>query len=159
VGVKVDLIVELHDRLNTAIGAGKTLFGVKRVCIGSIEEARKQNDLPIINIQLTGGEEEVDSPNLYVFDNMALQISLIHTKLDQVNNTLYKTSDSTGILFMFEKMLNAIDNDTSDAVNNTFSATTNHLARKSYRVDETGDNIIITLDMTFRTKNVITGAR
>ena len=152
-------MVELYDRLSTAAEAGNALEIVQQVRIGSIEEARLQTNLPIVNIQLKGGNEDAAHMNRHNEDAMSFEISLVHTKLAGTLNTLYKTSDSTGALFLFEKMLNSIDNDTSGSADNTWGATIKNLNSTSYQVFEDADVIVFIARIEVTGKSIVLGGR
>lgn len=92
-GNKTDLIQEIYNRISGAMSAGGSLESVKRLRIGSIEEARKNNDLPIINIQLVSGTEPVNFQNGAYTDNMNIEITLVDNKLKESNNTLFASAD------------------------------------------------------------------
>ena len=93
-GIKVNVINEIYSRLNTAISGGGALVGVKRIRIGSVEEMRKENDFPIINIQLLSGREEANLPNRQARDEMRIEILLVHKKLAETNNVLGSLEDA-----------------------------------------------------------------
>lgn len=156
-GAKVDLINEIYSRLNTALSG--SLSVVKRVRVGAIEEARKENDLPIINIQLVGGLEVADHPNRRFTDDMRINITLVHSKLANSTNSLFKTSDSTGALYVFETMLNVLDKNTSGTAENTFSSNANFLRQYQYTVEEEAGVIVITAEIGVKTKYFALGAR
>lgn len=141
-GVKVSLIEEIRARLVAANAEGEPLESVKQIRVGSVEESRKENDFPIITIQLLSGEELAEHPNKQIYDQMTIGIGLVVNKLAQDGNTLYKTSDNTGALFLFEKMLNVIDKNTSGVFDNTFNGNAHFLKEMTYEVDE-DDTVIV----------------
>lgn len=158
-GSKVDLLDEIYSRLNTAIGVSGALYGVKRIRVGSTEEARKDNDLPIINVSLESGEELANYPNRMAFDDMVFEISIITPKLSSGTNLLYNTSNGTGALYLLEKTLNVIDKNTSGVVDNTFGGDAGYLASYSYRVQESGSNFVIIITARIKTKSFLIGSR
>jgi len=157
-GVKVDLLEEIRSRIATAATSG-TLTVVKRVRVGSVEDARKESDFPIINIQLEGGIEQPDTPNRRFYDDMDIKVSLIDTKLSQEANSLYKTSDTTGILYLFEKLLNVLDKKTDGTVDNTFNSNAYFLRTNAYRVDASSSLVEITINISVRSKTFSQGGR
>lgn len=157
-GVKVDLLEEIRNRLATAASSG-TLTVVKRVRVGSVEEARKESDFPVINIQLNGGIEQADTPNRRFYDDMDIKVSLIDTKLAEESNSLYKTSDTTGILYVFEKLLNVLDKKTDGTVDNTFNSNAYFLRTNSYTVNESNSVIEISINISVRSKTFAQGGR
>lgn len=157
-GVKIDLLEEIRSRIETAMQSGGVLESIKRLRVGSVEEARKENDFPVINIQLTGGDEEGDRPNRHFRDNMAIQVTLICNKLTG-QNSLYSTATQTGALYLFENLLNVLDKKTDGTLNNTFNGQAEYLRRNSYSVDESTSQIIITLNISAPSKSFALGGR
>lgn len=158
-GVKVAILQEIYDRINTALGTGNPLATVKRVRIGSIEECRKENDLPIVNISLRSGIEVADSPNRRFTDEMEIEVALVHPKLAQANNSLFKTSDTSGALYVFEALLNVLDKTTAGVLDNTFSSNAHFLRSNRYSVDESAGVVVITTDISVRSKYFVLGGR
>ena len=156
-GVNVFVIVELYSRLNTALSG--SLSTVKRVRVGSIEEARKQTDLPIINIQLLGGSEEPDTQNRRRNDNMEIEVTLVCPKLAETLNTLYKESNTTGGLYLFEVMRNVIDKNTSGFVDNTFNGSVEYDKQINYSINEASDVVEFVLIVRLKTKTYFSGGR
>lgn len=160
-GNKTELIQEVYDRIAGQVGEGLSLEGVKQVRIGTIEEARKDNDLPIINIQLVNGREEAHFHNNAYTDNMSLAISLLSTKNKTTANTLFYVLDDkvVGTLPLFEKILNALDKNTSGNVDISFSQKANNLRSFNYSISEDSGIIEITLTVDIQTKIFMAGAR
>lgn len=159
VGNYVDFIEEIRNRLDTAIGSGKTLEDVTRVRIGSVEELRKHNDLPIINIRVLSGEEIATAMNAQGTTLVTVEIKLVYSKLAEALNTLYKTSDTSGSLYMLELLLNALDNNTSDALDLQFASTVNNLRTYSWDIAEGEDVVEITVSMEAETLQFTLGGR
>lgn len=157
-GAKVDLIQEIYNRLNTAVQSG-SLQGVKRVRVGSVEEARTMNQSITIGIQLIGGNEVSDFPNRMFTDDMQIRIYIVHPKLKNETNVLFKTSDSSGALFLLEEVLNVLDETSDGTKNNTFSGNTNYLRNYAYSVDMSADVVVISVDINVRTKTFPLGGR
>lgn len=159
-GVNVAVLLELYSRLNTAISSGGALESVRRVRIGAIEENRKGNDLPVINIQLVSGVENPDFPNKMRFDEMGIEVTLIHPKLlNATDNSFFSTEDSNGPLYVFEAMRNAIDKNTYGTIDNTFASSVAWDKGVSYSIEEDGDIYIMKLTLTLKTKNYTAGGR
>lgn len=156
-GNKVDLINEIYTRLYTAKQSG-TLTAVKLVRVGSREEARKKNDFPLINIDVAGGREKHYAQNNIKTDEIELKISLIDNKLDNVNN-LFKTSDTTGIMYLFEKVLNAIDKNTSGTIDQSFASKGNDIPDYEYEINMGDGFVEIILSLTVEGKQFTTGSR
>lgn len=95
---KTNLIQAIVDRLTNRKNAGTSawLRDIKQIRVGSLEEARKQNDLPILNIQLESGQEDPNYQNAAGIDTMSINITLLHPKLTQTANTLFRYSDGNG---------------------------------------------------------------
>jgi hypothetical protein len=159
VGVKVSLIEEIRARLAAENVVSGDLEDIKQIRVGSVEESRKGTDFPTITIQLLSGEELAEHPNKQLYDEMTIGIGLIVNKLAQTGNTLYNTSDSTGALFLFEKMLNVIDKNTSGNVDNTFNSNAHFLKDMTYEVDEDSDVIVFYAKITVRTTTFTVGGR
>lgn len=158
-GNKVNLINEIYNRLSTAIGVDGLLYGVKQVRVGTIEETRKENDLPIINIRLLSGEEEANYPNRQARDDMRVEVILVANKLGQVGNSLFKTGDSTGALFLLEKILNVIDKNTSGTVDNTLNSTADFIIGYSYDISEENSEVVIRVVVKTKSKSFSLGGR
>ena len=156
-GVNVAVISELYSRLNTALSG--SLSTVKRVRVGSIEEARKQTDFPVINIQLLGGSEEPDTQNRRRNDNMEIEVTLVCPKLAETLNTLYKESNTTGGLYLFEVMRNVIDKNTAGFVDNTFNGSVEYDKQINYTINEASDVVEFVLVIRLKTKTYFSGGR
>jgi hypothetical protein len=157
VGVNVAVVSELYSRLNTALSG--SLSTVKRVRVGSIEEARKQTDFPVINIQLLGGSEEPDTQNRRRNDNMEIEVTLVCPKLAETLNTLYKESNTTGGLYLFEVMRNVIDKNTAGLVDNTFNGSVEYDKQINYTINEAHDVVEFVLVVRLKTKTYFSGGR
>lgn len=161
VGNKVNAIEAIRARIVAAQAAGKPLVGlIKSVKVGPIEEVRKNTDFPIVNISLESGSEQyIYMPNAKV-DNMDLKITLVDNKLDPLTgNVLYKTSGSKGILFIFEKLLNVIDNDAAGAVDLDIGEKLNDKVDYNYQIDYYQGLIEISTNLLYPTKEFTAGAR
>jgi hypothetical protein len=158
---KTDLIQEIYARISSQIGEGLSLEGIKQVRIGTIEEARKDNDLPIINIQLINGKEEANFHNNAYVDNMSIGVTLIHTKNISTSNTLFYTENNTrqGALPLFEKLLDVLDKNTDGVVDISFSQKANNLRSFSYALSEDAGIVEIQLVIDIQTKIFMAGAR
>lgn len=156
-GVNVAVISELYSRLTTALSG--SLSTVKRVRVGSIEEARKQTDFPVINIQLLGGSEEPDTQNRRRNDNMEIEVTLVCPKLAETLNTLYKESNTTGGLYLFEVMRNVIDKNTAGLVDNTFNGSVEYDKQINYTINEASDVVEFVLVARLKTKTYFSGGR
>lgn len=156
-GVNVAVVSELYSRLNTALSG--SLSTVKRVRVGSIEEARKQTDFPVINIQLLGGSEEPDTQNRRRNDNMEIEVTLVCPKLAETLNTLYKESNTTGGLYLFEVMRNVIDKNTAGLVDNTFNGSVEYDKQINYTINEAHDVVEFVLVVRLKTKTYFSGGR
>ena len=156
-GVNVAVISELYSRLNTALSG--SLSTVKRVRVGSIEEARKQTDFPVIDIQLLGGSEEPDTQNRRRNDNMEIEVTLVCPKLAETLNTLYKESNTTGGLYLFEVMRNVIDKNTAGLVDNTFNGSVEYDKQINYTINEASDVVEFVLVARLKTKTYFSGGR
>ena len=136
-GKIVNVIEEIRDRLATAQSSG-TLTFVKRVLVGSVEEARKQTDFPIINIDLISGNDDMKNNsglNTSCSDTVSIEVRLIHNKLSEPSNVLYKTSGSTGIIFAMEQVRNVLDKNTGGTQDIRLNNTTYNLRRVSYSIN------------------------
>lgn len=158
-GVNVAVLDEIRSRITTAMGGGGDLAAVKRFMIGAREEARKHNDLPVINCRFVRGSEQPDFPNKARYDEMEIELSLIHTKLINSYSTLFQTSDQTGGLYLFEKMRNVLDKNTSGTPDNTFNSTVAFDKFVDYEIDESNDVVEFILRLRLKTKSFIAGGR
>lgn len=158
-GVNVDVINEIYTRIVSAIGEGGDLYGVRRVRIGSIEESRKENDLPIINIQLPSGIESADFQNIQRSDTMYIEVTLIHEKFIGDDSSFYDIENQTGALFMFETLRNVIDKDVLGNPDNTFNSTVEYDKVASYDITDDQGVYVFTLKLELKTKSYTAGAR
>ena len=159
-GNKVDLFNDIYTRLNTAIGAGKPLASVNRVQVGSREEARKMNDLPIINMNLSSGTEiAISQPNCKR-DEMTIDIILIVSKPDATTeNNLFNKVAGTGALYLFEDLLNVVDKTVTDVIDLTFSATAGQIPEYSYDVEYLEGMIEFSFELIVQTADFTVGSR
>lgn len=158
---KTDLINEIYQRIETRLTAGQMLENIKRVRIGTIEEARKDNDLPIINIELSNGQEMPRSTSKALIDRIGINVTLIHAK-SQGNNTLWTTTEGggrIGALPTFEKMLNAIDTATTGTTDSDFSGYANNLKTISYNCREDEYVVEFEASISVETKTFYIGGR
>lgn len=158
---KSDLVNEIYQRLVTRLTAGQPLENVKRVRVGTVEEARKDNDLPIINIELSGGQEVPRSTSKALVDRISLNITLIHAK-SQGNNTLWATSEGgvrIGALPTFERMLNAIDTGVNGVTDSDFSGYADNLKSITYDCREDEYVVEFTSSVTVESKIFYIGGR
>ena len=158
-GANVGVLNEVYTRINTSTGVGLQLAEVKMVRVGSIEDARKQNDFPVVNIQLLGGTEDPDSPNRRRCDLMDIEIVLVYPKLADALNTLYKVSDSSGGLYLFEKLRNVLDKNTAGAVDNTYGGTVAFDKLISYTIEDSNDIIEFKIVLRLKTASYAAGGR
>ena len=137
-GVIVDLVEEVRDRLATAQSSG-ALTSVKAVRVCDLNEARKNTDFPFINIRVLSGEETAEYQATGFIDSLQIEVRLFHSKLADLStdNMLYKTGDSTGVLFMLETVLNVIDKNTSDVLELNMNATANVNPVYTWDIDDT----------------------
>jgi len=157
-GQKIDLIDEIYNRLVGAIAPTKQLHGVKRVRIGRVEEARKGNDFPVINIMPLSGSEEPNFPNRQVRDNIRIGVALIVNKLSDQANSLY-SSTGTGALGLLENVLDVLDKNTSGVVDNTMSGTCQAILKYDWTLDESDEQAVVEIVITTKTKEVPLGGR
>lgn len=135
-----DLVNEVYQRIITRMTAGQPLENVKRVRIGTIEEARKLNDLPVINIQVSNGQEVARSTSKALVCRMSIFCTLIHSK-STGNNTLWDTVNGVrvGALPTFEKMLNALDTSTGGTADMDFGGYADNMKSVSWTIREDAD--------------------
>ena len=157
-GKIVNLLEELRDRLQTEQSSG-TLTEIKRIRVGEISEARLQNDFPIINLSLVSGSIEPSYIKAGHTAPCTFDIRIITNKLkNDSGNSLYKISDSTGIIFLLEKVINALDNNTSGNLDLGFNATAYNLRTYDYSISEDEDMIECALTLNLTTKQFIAGS-
>lgn len=157
-GNKINLVEEIYQRLLNSIAENKPLYGVKRVRIGRVEEARKGNDFPVINIMPMSGIEDPNFPNRHVRDNIRIGVALIINKLSDQSNSLY-TVDGSGALGVLENILDVLDKNVSGVVDNTLSGTCESIVQYEWRLDETDEQAVIDIIISTKTKTVPLGGR
>ena len=159
-GSKVALIKEIYTRLNSAIASGKPLAEVKRVQVGGREEARLNNDLPIINLSLSGGEETAYCQPNRKRDLLTIEISLIVSKPDlSIENHLFSSDGTTGALVLFEKLLDVVDKTALDVIDLTFGDTAGQIPEYSYDVNYLSGLIEFVFTIDIETAEFTVGAR
>ena len=159
-GVLVNVIEEIYNRLNTAIGSGKDLYGVNVVRIGDRTEARTNSNFPIININFRSAVGEPVYKRNGNVDIMTIEISLLINKKAGINNNkLYKVSDTSGAIYVLEKLLNVLDKDTSGNVDLSFNSTVTNLRTYDYTIDQTNDMVEIDVTLTVQTVFYQLGSR
>lgn len=84
-GNKTAVIQELYNRVSRL-----TSYGVKEVRVGSLEQVRKGNDLPVVWVGLEGGTEAGNFKNGASVDEMRVTLSILDNKLKLTNNTLFR---------------------------------------------------------------------
>lgn len=157
-GNTINVIKEVHNRLLSAIGAGKPLNGVKRVRIGRVEEARKGNDFPIITIMPLSGVEEPNFPNRHVRDNLRIGIVLVCNKLADQSNSLFNDVGQ-GAIALSEKIRDVLDKNTSGVVDNTMAGTCEAILQYEYSYSEVDEQVVVEIVITTKTKSVVLGGR
>lgn len=158
-GVVVNLIEEIRLRLYTAMQSG-VLTEIKSVTVGSILEAMKDNDLPVISLNVLSGEEVPYYENKGSVINCRIRVTLIMTKLSQSpKNTLYKTSNSTGGLYILEKIMNVIDKNTSGSVDLQMASKANDLRGYSWVMTEDQGVLYFSIDCDAQTAQFTYGSR
>ena len=125
-GNKTNVIQEIYDRLTYRIDSatGDWLQDVKRIRVGSVEEARKLADFPIINISLDSGTEQGNFKNAASVDQMLVSITLLHQKLTLTNNALFRRVAGDGDTWTLGAQVNP-------NVNNNILAWFNNLRTRS----------------------------
>lgn len=160
-GAKIDLTNALYTRLSTYTTAGSALDFVNDIMIGTRDEARSNEDLPVIYIQLIGGEEK----NLYnrggKIDEMEFKITLLDAKLSTTDddNQLYDTDTQLGPLYKLEALLNSIEKDPdTDTMDLQFGGTQSQ--QPSIRYDINYTNILeINVYLILQTEQFTAGSR
>jgi len=157
-GNKVNLIEEIRNRLET--DQGGDLTSIKRIRIGSKEEARSLKDYPIININVLSGEEQPISTTRQAQDSITIEISIFINKKESDSNLLYDTSTISGGLYLLEKVLNVLDKDTSGNIDLTFAGTARDLRTINWSIDQDHASLlIITIVLTVQTISFTVGNR
>lgn len=156
-GNKIDLINEIYTRLNTARTSG-SITEFKRVQIGSREEARKLNDLPVINMRPIRGEEKPYAQANCKVDEITIAIDLVFsTPDDSVENGMYGATN--GIINSLEKVLNAIDKTTAGAVDLTFNNKGNQIPGYTYEFEYLDGVVVCTIEFKCETAQFSVGSR
>lgn len=125
-GNKTNVIQEIYDRLTYRIDCATSdwLQDVKRIRVGSVEEARKLADFPVINISLDSGTEQGNFKNAASVDQMLVSITLLHQKLTLTNNALFRRVAGDGDTWTLGAQVNP-------NVNNNILAWFNNLRTRS----------------------------
>lgn len=132
---QVTLLNEIYNRINTAKTSG-TLTAVKNLFVGRDDEARGMTGLPTINISLENG----NIVDIYRKDGQTAKMSIIVTLLDNAlsseTNRLYNTTGTLGSLYLFDKLINVIEKNTSGVWDLTFANKAYRLANISWQIKE-----------------------
>jgi len=148
-GNMVSLVDEIRNRLETSRTSG-VLTNIKRVFVGDVYEARKQNEFPTISIFVESGLTTDIYKRNGNSDEIIVVIHLVERNLSTITNTIYKTSDQTGFLYTLEDVLNVIDKNTSGAQDLTLSGNAYRLKNVSWDIttDDTLINCKISLEIS-----------
>lgn len=158
-GVIVNLVEEIRNRLSTATGAGKALVGVKKVQVGNVEGLRKPENCPYIVISLDGsGYEAVFKPHGNV-DVLDISIHIVINKMAAELNKLYNTTSGTGPIYLFETVMNTIEKNTSDEIDVSFGGKANNLRDYTYSTKEDAFLFEYIISFQVQTVQYITGGR
>lgn len=160
-GAIVDLVEEVRNRLSTAQASG-SLTGVRAIYVGDASRARKLTDMPLINLSVLSGADEPTAHKARFTSDLNLEVLILHPKLadDTTDNQLYKTSDSSGALFLIETVLNVLDKDTSGDLDLLFNSKSYNLVNYNWEIDnsfETYYEIILTVNI--KTAEFTAGSR
>lgn len=147
-GVHVNLLEEIRNRIATAISSGVLSGVVKAVYIGPRAQARGGTNYPIITIKPTDGGTDPEFHNNGNRDNQNFEITLIDNKLTADTNTLYKTSGATGIVYTFEKLLDTLIENTSQTVDFQMNSKSSDLGSITWRYEYFEDRVEIVINMT-----------
>ena len=146
----IELLAELKSRVEKAISSGNLIC--KDVFIGDFEQIRKPNDTPICVISpqsITVGAEFIRHG---VKDEIDVSIVYIHPKLSINDNKLYKSSDSTGVLFQLAILLNYLEKKVSDGtINLNVNSTVGELPKPQISFDYSQSEVIRAI-VSYRTK-------
>ena len=157
-GVLVDLFEEIRQRLQTSIDSG-SLTEINSLTILPKASFYKGNDYPIINIWPLSTAEIPECMHQMFVSVLNVNIQIADNLLADDNNKLYKTADETGILFLYEKVLNVLDKDTSGNVSLTFDGKANNLREYSLDVDEAEGLVIFNSVLVVESKEYRAGNR
>ncbi|MFW9821373.1 MAG: hypothetical protein ACFFE4_00465 [Candidatus Thorarchaeota archaeon] len=158
-GSIINVLEEIKARLDNAILAGNNLSDIKKVRLGANREVlKKDNDYPVIYIYLEEGEQVDIETTRRGAQRIELEIHLITNCKDNESNTLYDTSDSSGSIYLFEKLMNSIVRNTSGNVDLSFNNTVRDLMKYDWKLIEEGKLIIIKIHTTFTTKQYAMGS-
>lgn len=129
-GVYVTLIDELRNRIESAQASGKkldssTAMGLKKFYIGNRSLVEGLNEMPSIvlsdtDLMITESKFSLNgnkTPAGRVVGEVGISLFLkFPITDDHAQNRLYKTSDSTGVLYFIEKLLDVLNETTGQTV-------------------------------------------
>jgi hypothetical protein len=93
-GNKSEVLQAIHDRIERDMAT--TLNNVKQLRIGSIEDARKGVDFPIVTVSLDSGDESSNFKNQAFVDLMSVKIGIVEKKLEGLNSYFMDGIDGDG---------------------------------------------------------------
>ncbi len=156
-GYLVAPIEEIRTRLAAAMGGGGTLTDVKAVYVGTREQIRTDNDSPYIVIGFPNGSEAPESTNNQISSTMQIDVIVVMYRLE--GNQLYAITGSKGIGFLLERVLNAIDKNTSGVVDLKLAGTVMSRLNTEYGFDMSESSIKAVIRLTVQTAKFTQGAR
>lgn len=159
-GVKVDVIAGLYNRLNTYTTAGSALDFIENISVGMTDELRTDISYPILEIQLASGQELNAYNHGGKVDEMGFIIRYIENKLAyDDNNTLYNEDYELGLIYRLETILNCIENDpTTGEMDLSFSSVDVRQLTMRYTI-EYRDKIIVSINLNLQSQMFQAGQR
>jgi len=161
-GVIVDLIEVVRSRIVAQATGGGTLPELEnKVFIGPRRIVQKMSDYPRVYIWIApeGGVDRPYSLTDTFVDEVNIEVNLLANKLADDDNKLYDTSDLSGSIYLFERLLNAIDTGTGLCADLTFEGKANNLRQYSYSVSYDNNIVEFSIIMTAETDKFQSGFR
>ena len=154
-GIYVNIIETIKERLTVAQAAGNLLESVKKIYIGSRALVEGIADTPSITIKFINAEETAESAQYrQVLSNIEVILQVHYGLKDEQNKNIYYDWDnSTGILYLIENILDVLNNDTQGNMNPAFDSKLKiHNSPEIGEIVKVGDNML-TCDIKLKLKS------
>ena len=158
-GKHVDLFIEIMNRLDTAKTSG-TLTDVKKIMFGTRDAIIMPGDYPVINVRPINGQRELMAANQQLTDKWeSIEIDLITQPLENNNNSGYDATRLKGAFYLFEKLLNVLEKNTSGAIDMSLNNKSVNIGDLTFVVDWSDERIKFTITMSKETAQFTAGGR
>ena len=154
----INLIEEIKDRITKAKTDGNASF--KAIYIGGFEHHRKENDYPLVVIQVDRVNLNAECMKWGVTDESNISIHYITNTKDNVLNNMYDTSDSSGLMYELAVIMNYLEkNKTTGVIDLSMGGTVYNLSSNDISFRYVNNLILATISYSVKTAEYQRGAR